>query len=392
MLEEFIASTNSNVFLREFSFSENTFRPSPGEEVEFADHVIWVDDLLMLYQLKERAKLTGMSPEGERRWFRKKVLKEATKQVRDTLRYLETQPEISITNQRGHRINVGGSAPSRTVKVVVYAASEMLPDDCLRVRHHWSASGGFMHVISQTDYLGICRMLITPGEIAEYLGFREALIDRWTEHTRIPPEPALVGQFLESDDPTRKPRRAYYRNLYSLREDPSEFDLSFILKPFAERIEYTSAAEGLPEIFGSDQHYYFLLAEFAKLNRTELREVKERILLSLNVARRDEFEPPYRVTSPNTGCGFLFIPMSRDMIPSRSIGHQNLAYASKYEQQLERQVSASFAFDGEDYLIEWMYLDAPWQHDPEIEARLKEAYPFRPLREHDANRYNLEGA
>ena len=167
-------------------------------------------------------------------------------------------------------------------------------------------------------------------------------------------------------------------------------DLSFVLEPFAERIEYTSVAEGLPATFGSDQHYYFILAEFAKLGRTYLRKIRERILLSLEMARKDEFQFPYRITAPSTGCGFLFIPMTKDMIAHRSNGHQNLAYASKYEQKLGRQVSASFAFDGEDYLIEWMYLDASWQYNAEMEKRLKESYPFRPLKAQDIKRYNLE--
>jgi len=90
-----------------------------------------------------------------------------------------------------------------------------------------------MHVISQPDYLGVCQTLVTPGEIAEYLRFREELISHWAYSAVIPSEAALAGQFLESEDPQKKPHEKYRQNLHSLREEPSEFDLSFVLKPFA---------------------------------------------------------------------------------------------------------------------------------------------------------------
>jgi hypothetical protein len=375
--------------LREFSFSENTFCPRPGQEVEFADHAIWIDDLLLLYQLKERARVSSTSPERERRWFQKKVLRDATKQVRDTLRYLEAQPEISITNQRGHTINIKEYSSTRVVKIVVYAADVVLPEDCRQVKHHRSSTGGFIHVVGQRDYLGICETLITPGEVAEYFAFREELISRWNDHVEMPPEAALVGQFLISDDPREEPRKDYYRNLYSLQEDPSEFDLSSIFESFGERIEYTSTVEGDRAILGGARAYYHVLAEFAKLNRTALREIKKRILLSLEAARNNEFQAPYRTSSLSTGCGFLFIPMTKDMVPNRSSGHQNLAYASKYEQRLERQVSASFVYENGDVLTEWMYLDAPWRYDAEMEKRLSENCPFRPAQAQDMKRYDL---
>jgi len=151
-------------------------------------------------------------------------------------------------------------------------------------------------------------------------------------------------------------------------------------------------AEGLSPTFGTELSYYYILAEFAKLNRTALREVRRQILLSLEMAKNNEFQAPFRISIPSTGCGFLFIPVTKEMIPNRSTGHQNLAYGSKYEQRLERQISASFAFENGDYLIEWMYLDAPWQYDVEMEKRLREGYPFQPLKVQNVKRYNLREA
>ena len=54
LTENFLSGINDNIFLREFSFNKNKFNLNPQEEVEFADHVIWIDDLLIIFQLKER--------------------------------------------------------------------------------------------------------------------------------------------------------------------------------------------------------------------------------------------------------------------------------------------------------------------------------------------------
>jgi hypothetical protein len=48
-----ISQFNEHFFFREFTFSKNTFRPSPAKEVELADNIVWLDDLVVVFQLKE---------------------------------------------------------------------------------------------------------------------------------------------------------------------------------------------------------------------------------------------------------------------------------------------------------------------------------------------------
>src|ERR1041384_612839 len=95
-LEEYFALLNKNIFLREFSFSKNKFKPNPNEELELADHVVWIDNLLIAYQLKEREAGGDASADGERRWFERKVISKGTRQIRDTLKYLHEHPNIKI--------------------------------------------------------------------------------------------------------------------------------------------------------------------------------------------------------------------------------------------------------------------------------------------------------
>jgi len=190
-LDDFIAAVNANLFLGEFSFAENQFNPRPGKEVEFADHVVWLHDDVIIFQLKQRDEPTE-SPEIEEKWFRNKVLRKATKQIRGTLDYLAKHDRITLTNQRGHDIHVRKSAIGRLSKVIVYLSGDALPDDRLRMRSYTSSTAGLIHLIPLHDYLGMCRVLVTPADIADYLEFRELTLSKWNDSPIS--EQALTGQ------------------------------------------------------------------------------------------------------------------------------------------------------------------------------------------------------
>ncbi len=79
-----LAALNEWHFFREFVYSQTTFRPAPGSEVELADNVVCLGDILIAYQLKEREHVADTNAATEKRWFEKKVLGKATRQIRDT--------------------------------------------------------------------------------------------------------------------------------------------------------------------------------------------------------------------------------------------------------------------------------------------------------------------
>src|SRR5262245_6535222 len=99
---EQLATLNEWHFFREFTYSKTTFRPSPTQELELADSLVWIGNLLLAYQVKERMLDGDTDPDQEARWFERKVLGRATRQVRDTLTYLESHEAIVVRNHRGH--------------------------------------------------------------------------------------------------------------------------------------------------------------------------------------------------------------------------------------------------------------------------------------------------
>lgn len=370
LLEEFLDYLNSNLFLREFTFSKNQFIPDDATELEFADYVVWLDDLLMIFQLKQRESPSKLDENSERNWFKKKVIRKGSSQIRDTLSYLQRYPSITVKNNRNHEFNLAATQPQRIIKLIIYLPSEALPQDCWDTHHHKSSTGGgFIHLLPWNDYLGISQYLITPPEISAYFEFREEIIKQSLASSfSIPSEKALVGYFLSgSNDPPEEKYSDYLRTLK--RED---FDISGVLYVWGDRIDRASQDKYNPT------DYYAILKEFAKLHRVELREVKERWVLCLNAVQADMFRRPTRIVASN-GCGFVFIPTESRMFAYRQQGLMNFTLAAKYDLRLERQIGILFAKEQEEILIDFCLLDFPWKYDQELEKYLTTHNPFAPM-------------
>ena len=382
LLERLVEELNRTIFFREFSYSKNTFCPKPGEIKEFADHVVWIDDLLIIYQLKERDGSESTTSDDERNWFERKVISKATKQVRDTLKFLKDYPRITIQNQRGHSFDLDAATVKNVLKIVLYNPTGLLPEDCRRTSHYLSKSAGFIHLLPWSDYREVCRTLLTPSEFAEYFEFRQKLIELMTPAQKFAGEQAALGHYL-SGRPVFLASEQFIDYFLKLKQKRHEFDLGPLLYNLGEKIERSEGDLGC-------MGYYKILMEFAKLKRNELMQVKIRVDLCMESAKKGEFRPPTRLFSPSTGCGFLFFAADPARIRSRHIALKNFVYASMYEQKCRRHVGVSFSKDRDDWLIDWSLMDLEWVYDPEMERRLNECNPFTPLREEQMGRYEFD--
>lgn len=375
--EDALAELNAYYFFREFTYSKTTFRPKPSLEVELADSILWIDHLLAVYQLKEREAQSATTVEAEERWFERKVLRQATRQIRDTLTYLNCAGRVEIQNHRGHAFGIDIRKIRELHKLILYLPNAILPESCRGIKHHRSSTAGLIHILSANDYLGIVQTLLTPAEVADYLYFREALIDRWEEKIATVPESALVGQYLNGnlDVP---PSADFLEYLRRLDHRPEEWDMSGIISKFLDRV--TTGHE--------PTDHYVIIRELALLKRNELRVFKERFELSIEKARLNELVLPYRMTSLRTDCGFVFVPISKDVLPDRRKALQNFTLASKYELKLPKCIGVSIADDAHGWFTaEWFYVEFPWERDIEIEELLRNNYPFRKIKHSELPRY-----
>ena len=73
--QEKISKLNKHFFYKEFTFSNTNFKPTPSDEFELADNIIWLDDMLVIFQLKERFAPNNHDSDSERKWFNLKSCK-----------------------------------------------------------------------------------------------------------------------------------------------------------------------------------------------------------------------------------------------------------------------------------------------------------------------------
>ena len=382
-LEQSVAQFNQNVFFREFSFSQTKFKPAAQDELELADHIVWLDDLLLTFQLKQRT-MGDTDALAEEKWFRSKVLNKAKKQVKDTHHYLSCHAPIQVTNERGHSFGLEASRIRHRHDVILYESHPLLPTSCRETKSVVSSEIGLIHVLHVDDYQRIAQVLITPAEIADYLEYRCDILTRAPQIHGLPEE-AFLGHFLYGDK-NSLPKSESVRYVRNLTQELGAFDLSPVLHQFAERI-VSGTSWGLPSTTSTD--YYRVVQELARLNRSELKMVKERIDLALEWCRADRFEIPTRFVSPRTGCGFVFVVVPTEAKSRLGQGLQNYTYAHKYDQRLRKCLGMAVSKDGEFRDVGWCYIEEEWSHDPQMETMLAENFPFRDVREERIATYHF---
>jgi hypothetical protein len=371
-LEEYIAHLNALAFWKEFTFAQNKFTPQPGNELELADNLVWLGEYAFVLQLKQRDEQTE-DPEAERSWFRNKVLDKATRQVRDTLRFLDEHEQIRITNERGHAFDIRGAKLAQITKIIVFLGGRALPQDCWQTRHYVSRTAGFIHIVAAHDYLGILEKLRVPKDIRRYFAYREEVVPKLCDASVD--ESDIMGAFLgEETMPTSTSRDILRRFV----QDLEAFDLSQLIGNLHDHIERS----------GQPYDYYHIMREFARVPRSFWREVKIRLMKSLEAVQEKRFTRPFRLTFPATDCAFMIAPLD-PQIPStdpdgekaRVTGLRNLTYAAMYDAKVSKGIGILISKDGEYVQIDWSLLNLPWEPDPQMDAWLANSNPFRETEE-----------
>jgi hypothetical protein len=358
-LEKRIASVARTLFLPEFSFASNKFKVPEGES-ELADHVVWVDDLLIAIQMKERE--AGL-PEAN--WFEDKVLKKATKQVRDTLSFLDKYDSIIIENQRGHRFHLEPAKLKRKFMVVVYGEPASVIYRA-RPNHYVSKTAGLIHVLRSTDLVDVCRTLITLSEIASYLEFRANIV----RLNNLLSERAILGQFLRGAS-NELPDERNAEEFSHFRRDRSRFDIRWFFKELPEIIHTNHN--------GDERSYYSILKEYVLLDRFELEQARIRIgMVDKSLLRRSNLRPVVMATQ--RGTGFVWIAVPDGCVGKRRILLQNILMLAKYVTRSDRCVGMAYSIRPDGLIeLDMAYVDDPWAHDPIAEQHLAEDNPFLPF-------------
>jgi hypothetical protein len=366
-LDDLTAHLSANAFTRTFSFSSAQLPITASPPPQLAHHLVLLDGASVIFQLSERTGRGTSKAADLEQWFAAEVMKTGVDQIRNTRDLLRSYGGISLVNSRGHRVSLSATALSRHNGVILYRA--LTASGFVAPRFKKSRVAGFIHIMRDRDYFGICEFLVTPCEVAEYLRFRREILSRPDPVADNVSEAALVGQYLFEE--LDAPADARYETAgRSFRGDPNAWVFSYVIDNLNSQI-----AKRDDEIV--ETVYQKILAEVGMLARPTLREFRTQLRLALEAVRADRFELPYRLTSTATRCGFLVLPGSAEFrLRAREV-LESLAAASKHELGLEKQVSIGMWRSGEIIDIDWLYEEGPNTPNEQLDERLKRAYPFR---------------
>ena len=261
--ENLASIINNNVYLREFTFSETRIKTEENLEIEIADNIVWIDDILLLIQVKTRGGRHSI--EANSKWFRNKILKKAKNQIRDTLTIISEGSNITLENNRGVRIELRDLPIGKHKSIILYSLEGELDLELYGVKFIESSTAGLVHVFDIEIYGLLCSYLMTPIEINDYLGFREDVLENFRPDISIIPEKTILGLFFSGED-TNVITDKYDRFVDELDEDYNDYNLNDLLLPYFDRLILNK----------NDTDYLFIIKEIMKLNRFGRKEFKLR--------------------------------------------------------------------------------------------------------------------
>lgn len=232
--EQLLSAFSEDYFFKELVIDDLKFIPEGCTEVEVADLLINLGDIIVAIQLKSRNDNDKTDNAlVEMKWLQKKC-KVAKGQVKETLQFISSGTLPNFCNKRGQTITL--QAEAEVIPLVVFANDQIGDYPHLLKKH--TDSGMNINCMSFSDYCEMCRILVTPIEIVEYLEYRKLIYEKHGDIdimilngydnemvlTKPQENESLVHQFLAEkygmkESVKQKSTIQYFRNFLHLLPD-----------------------------------------------------------------------------------------------------------------------------------------------------------------------------
>lgn len=382
--EEYVNFVNDNMFLKEFTYSDNEIKIDGGE-IELADNIVWVDDFLFLIQIKHRNSSDVKDLEDEVKWFKNKIEKIAKSQIKKSIQNISEYSDYTIKSNSGNEVVISNMKLENARKLIVYLSSDSLPDKQKTIKFYESRDVGLIHLFHLNEYKWLCEYLITITEIDRYLEFREGMYHLFGNSINEIPEQLIFGKYVSGDEISAI-KMEYLRYYENFNGNIHEFDFLPFLSAFKEKIIEQK----------KDSDYLLILKNVIKLTRHELKEFKLRFDKSLTISKANNYSKPFRFTIPRIDCTFLFVPIDllNDRFRKDCVNVLDLfSDYNMYDQATSKSVSVAIYRHPEslEYIeVIWNYKEKEWQQNKEIDKHLEDYYPFRETKLNVAGGYKTE--
>ena len=278
--EKILSAFAQMYFFKELVQDQLKFTKAGSTEKEVADLLLNLGDIIVAVQLKARNESDKTEDlEREIKWLNHKC-KDAKKQVKDSIMYIRTGTLPAFENERGQQVTINSNA--EIIPVVVFM-NEDIGNHYDHVLRKHSDDGMDINCLSFQDFQTVCRELLTPIEIVEYLKWRLSFYqnngnvnisifmgdDDSVLLTRPISGETLVHQFLAE--------QYGFKNAKEMGTYVAPFQ--WMLHNLPDRI----VAESI------DNSSYPMILFFSHFNRTEIKAFEERIGRALESAKRGEY-------------------------------------------------------------------------------------------------------
>lgn len=274
--ERLLSAFAETFFYKELVFDDLCFVPDGSTELQLADLLINLGDLIIAVQLKSRNEMDQTKDlVKENKWLEKKC-KHAKGQVKDTLHFIFSGKLPPFKNKRGQNILLNVNA--EVIPLIVFENDKINTYPHLLKKH--TEDGLNVNCMSFLDFQEMCRVLYTPIEIVSYLEYRKALYENHGEMD------IMIFDGVEDEliitKPTKKEALVYQflSERYGYRESTKN---SFMIESFQDFLHL------LPDhTIESSEEYgiYKILLFLTHMDRIEITEFMKRLIETRNEARK----------------------------------------------------------------------------------------------------------
>jgi hypothetical protein len=384
LIEEITTNLCEATFFRELSFSGQKFAVKKTGEFELADEFVWLESEGIIIHVKERDQSEPVDQVALENWFEKKVQRKASAQIADTLSFFNKYPSITVKNARGLDFELRELNVAMMHKLVVFGTLADGADQRRLLKFRTSQHSGFIHLIQANDFSNLLKWTVTPGEMVEYLRFRQTVLQSH-ENMHKRREKWLFGCFLswgQQGDGFELPNESDGEmQVDRLVDDTADIDLSEFFDSIGS---WAIGQSGDPKVFQK------LVLECGHLPRVLMREFKRRVMKCL-----ERFDQPipdtlYRIVNPQRNCVFVFGVMPTEKLARVEIGASNITALAKYDCETEKGIGFFFTRVDDKYTATTpVYLESPWQYDSHAAEALAKFSPFRPLKAKPIEHYQF---
>ena len=173
--EQLLSAFSEEFFFKDLLIDDLHFTPNNQSEIELADLIINLGDIIVVIQLKGRDDNQSLkNTDDELKWLESRA-KKAKKQAKSSATWIRSGKLPAFKNKSGLEIKLNPSA--KIIPLVVFE-NEALKEYPHLLRKH-SSNGENINCISFVDYQEMCKNLISPFEIVDYLEYRLKTIQRF---------------------------------------------------------------------------------------------------------------------------------------------------------------------------------------------------------------------